>query len=197
VNGRSAVFLDRDGVLNALVPDPITGRPESPLRTQDVHLLRGVVEAIKALRSVGFVIACVSNQPAAAKGLVSEKDLREVHAVVLAELEEAGAKIDASRICLHHPDGRVPELKGPCDCRKPAPGMLHSIATEMTIDLSRSWVVGDTDADLLAGRAAGCSTILIEHPSSEHKRFGTTVPDGKAPDLLTAAAMIVGASKAR
>ena len=71
----------------------------------------------------------------------------------------------------------MPELAGPCDCRKPAPGMLLDAARELDIDLERSWMIGDTDSDVLAGAAAGCRTVLIEQEASGHKRKGTARPD--------------------
>ena len=106
--------------------------------------------------------------------------LAELHAMqarVLELLAAEGASFDDFRICLHHPEGVVPELTGPCDCRKPAPGMLLDAARELDIDLERSWMIGDTDSDVLAGRAAGCRTVLIEQPHSAHKRTAQPHPD--------------------
>jgi D-glycero-D-manno-heptose 1,7-bisphosphate phosphatase len=77
-----------------------------------------------------------------------------------------------------------------CDCRKPKPGMLLEAAAAHGLDLPMSWVVGDTDADLGAGRAAGCRTVLIEHPGSAHKRTVDAVPDARARNLLAAAAFL-------
>ena len=126
---------------------------------------------------------CVSNQPAAAKGKVPLEQLLAVHERVLALLREQGVHLDASRLCLHHPEGVVAELTGPCDCRKPAPGMLLDAAEELDLDLASSWMVGDTDADIAAGTAAGCRTVLIEHPGSAHKRLRAVNPDVIAENL--------------
>jgi D-glycero-D-manno-heptose 1,7-bisphosphate phosphatase len=186
-----AAFIDRDGVVNQLVPDPVTGLPESPLRDYDVALLGGVAEALKLLASDGWLLVGVSNQPAAAKGIVSVGDLRSVQARVLELLSEEGAHFDAFRLCLHHPDAVVAELTGECECRKPAPGMLLDAARELDIDLGRSWIIGDTDSDILAGRAAGCRTALIEHAPSAHKRSGAISPDARVPSLDAAAALLV------
>jgi D-glycero-D-manno-heptose 1,7-bisphosphate phosphatase len=155
VSGRPAAFLDRDGVLNELVPDPSSGQPESPLRADDVRLLPGVAAAANELARAGYALVCVSNQPAAAKGKVSVEQLHAVHARVLDLLGRDGVRLDASRLCLHHPDGSISELSGPCDCRKPAPGMLLDAAEALGLDLAASWMLGDTDTDVAAGRAAG------------------------------------------
>lgn len=182
-DGRAAVLLDRDGVLNELVPDPASGEPESPLHVEDVRLLAGAPAAARRLALAGFALACVSNQPAAAKGLVSVEELLAVHRRVIDLLASAGVALETSRLCLHHPRGVVPELSGPCACRKPAPGMLLDVADALGVELGRSWMVGDTDADVAAGRAAGCRTLLIEHAGSKHKRLSGIQPDLLAGDL--------------
>jgi D-glycero-D-manno-heptose 1,7-bisphosphate phosphatase len=179
VVGRTAVFLDRDGVLNELVPDPLSSVPESPLATEDVMLVAGAAAAAARLARAGFVLVCVSNQPAAAKGKVSVQRLRAVHARAIELLAGDGVSLDASLLCLHHPQGVVPELSRRCACRKPGPGMLLDAAAMLDLDLGASWMIGDTDDDILAGNAAGCRTALLQNPSSAHKRS-----DGVTPDLL-------------
>lgn len=191
---RRAVFLDRDGVLNELVPDPTSGLPESPLDPRDVRLVAGAAAAAADLQRAGYAVAVVTNQPAAAKGTVSVEQLHEVHGRVLELLSEEGVELDAWRICLHHPDGVVPELSGACECRKPRPGMLFAVAGELDLDLSGSWMVGDTDADVEAGRAAGCRAILIDHPASAHKRAGAAAPDLRAADLGDASTLLLRAA---
>jgi D-glycero-D-manno-heptose 1,7-bisphosphate phosphatase len=193
VSGRLAVFLDRDGTLNEAAPDPDTGVPESPLRVRDVRLIEGAAAAALQLAQAGFALICVTNQPAAAKGKVPLEQLLAVHDRVLELLREQGVQLDASRICLHHPQGVVPELSRVCDCRKPAPGMLLDAAHEMGIELASSWMVGDTDADVAAGRAAGCRTVLIEYPGSAHKRTGNAGPDLLASSLAEGAMRLLGA----
>lgn len=190
----AAVFVDRDGVLNELVPHPVSGQPESPLDPQQVVLIPGAAAALRRLHNAGYLVVGVSNQPAAAKGTVDVKRLESVQARALDLLARDGDVPDAFRLCLHHPDGVVPELTRVCDCRKPAPGMLLDAAEELGIDLGASWMIGDTDADVLAGAAAGCHTILIENPDSEHKRSGNARPDATAPDLAAAADFVVVSS---
>jgi D-glycero-D-manno-heptose 1,7-bisphosphate phosphatase len=191
VTGTPAVFVDRDGVINELVADPISGRPESPLSVADVNLIPGAASALRRLAGAGWLLVGVSNQPAAAKGSVPLAELEEIQAAVLELLAAEGMRFDQFRLCLHHPDAVVPELRASCDCRKPAPGMLLAAADELGIDLTVSWIVGDTDADILAGRAAGCRTILLEQPGSEHKRGGKSGPDRVAANLDGAAGLIL------
>jgi len=162
-----AVFLDRDGVINDLVPDPETGTPESPYGVDDVRLMPDAAEAIKRLHDDGWFLVAASNQPAAAKGIATIEQLQLVHHRIVELLAHEGAALDDWRYCFHHPD-----FTGPCDCRKPAPGMLLDAAEEHNVDLARSWMVGDADRDVEAGRRAGVRTILVEHPGSAHRRKG-------------------------
>jgi D-glycero-D-manno-heptose 1,7-bisphosphate phosphatase len=192
VSGRRAAFLDRDGVVNQLVPDPDSGRPESPLRPGEVHLIPRAAEALKRLATAGWLLICVTNQPAAAKGKVSVATLHEVHARVLELLDREGVHFDASRLCLHHPEAVVAELSGPCDCRKPAPGMLLDAGRELGVDFAASWMIGDTDSDVVAGHSAGCQTVLVQHQGSKHKRGGDVVPDRIAGDLYGASDVLAG-----
>jgi D-glycero-D-manno-heptose 1,7-bisphosphate phosphatase len=197
VSGRPAVFLDRDGVLNELVLDPVCGAPESPLEPADVRLIPGAAPAAARLARAGFALVCVSNQPAAAKGRVPIGRLCAVHRRVIELLACEGVHLDASRLCAHHPEGVVPELSGACPCRKPAPGMLLQAATALDLDLSASWMVGDTDTDVLAGRAAGCRTVLLAHPHSAHKRSNRVMPDLEGFDLADVAALLLASLRPR
>jgi D-glycero-D-manno-heptose 1,7-bisphosphate phosphatase len=192
VTARAAVFLDRDGVLNELVPDPASGLPESPLRPEQVRLLPHAAASAARLRAAGYPLVCVTNQPAAAKGAASVQRLIDIHQRVLELLAERGVELDAWRMCLHHPDGVVRELATACDCRKPAPGMLLDAGRELGVEMSRSWMVGDTDADVEAGRAAGCRTLLIASPQSAHKRCRAVSPDLVAADFREAAGLVLG-----
>ncbi len=190
---RAAVFVDRDGVINELVRDPVSGRPESPLQADDVRLIAGAAAALCGLSEAGWSLVGVSNQPSAAKGLVAVAELDAIQARVLELLAAEGARFDDFRLCLHHPSGVVPELTGECDCRKPRAGMLLAAADELGIDLGGSWMVGDTDGDMQAGRSAGCRTILVEHPGSAHKRTAALHPDAVVSDLTAAAGIILAA----
>ena len=191
--GRSqtpAVFLDRDGTINRGVWDDSVEAYESPYRPDDVELEDRAVEGLRTLRELGWPLIVVSNQPAAAKEIVSLADLRAVHDRLVALLAEEGIELDDWRYCFHHPQGKVPQLSGPCPCRKPAPGMLLAAAEKHGIDLERSWMIGDVDTDVGAGLAAGTHTILIENPRSEHKRHGEAGEEYRAANLAEAAQVV-------
>ena len=188
---RPAVFLDRDGTLNEACPDPDSGMPESPLAVADVRLLPGTAAALSGLVSAGYALVCVSNQPAAAKGKVASDQLLRVHERVIELLAGQGVELEASLLCLHHPHGVVGELSGPCPCRKPAPGMLLQAAGALALDLGFSWIIGDTDADVAAGHAAGSRAVLIEYAPSAHKRAGRSDAQLRASDVADAVACLL------
>jgi D-glycero-D-manno-heptose 1,7-bisphosphate phosphatase len=165
------LFLDRDGVLNEPVWDERSGAMESPLQPSDVRLVAGAAIAVRRATAAGLPVIVVSNQPAAAKGIVDEPTIRAIHARVLSLLAAGGAVIDRSYLCLHHPQGAVVSLTRVCDCRKPAPGLLLQAAADLDLELSRCWLIGDTDADLGAARRASLAGIVIfENPLSAHRR---------------------------
>jgi D-glycero-D-manno-heptose 1,7-bisphosphate phosphatase len=178
-----AVFLDRDGIINQLVLNPATGEYESPHALSEIEILPGVAAAAKRLIDAGFTLFTVSNQPSAAKGKVSLERLLENEAFIEARLSEAGAPITRGYYCHHHPEGIVAEMSGPCGCRKPAPGSLLAARDTFDIDLSRSWMIGDQDTDVLCGQNAGCRTILVAHPLSTKRRVGRATPTLHANDL--------------
>jgi D-glycero-D-manno-heptose 1,7-bisphosphate phosphatase len=192
VTPRAAVFLDRDGVINDPAMDPVDRRPESPLRADDVVLARGAVEGLKTLAQTGLPLIVVSNQPAAAKGKATDADLRAVHERVVELLAAEGVAIDDWRYCFDHPEAQDPSRRG-CDCRKPAPGMLEDAAREHGLDLTASWIVGDTDADVGAGAAVGACTVLVEHPGTAHRRSPGLTADAVVADLAGAAVFIADA----
>jgi D-glycero-D-manno-heptose 1,7-bisphosphate phosphatase len=187
-----AVFLDRDGVIVELVWDNVDGSFESPHVKEDVSLVPVAADAIRRIRAGGYRTVVVSNQPGAAKGKVSHEALLEAHERVVRLLAESGTVIDDYRYCWHHPDALDPELARACDCRKPQPGMLLRAAAALDIDLSRSWMIGDSDSDAEAGHTAGCRTILVENPRSLHRRQVDGHADYRARDVAHAAEIVVG-----
>jgi D-glycero-D-manno-heptose 1,7-bisphosphate phosphatase len=173
----SAVLLDRDGVINEPVNDPTSGTPESPYHPEDVTLVDGVASAIRALRRSGIPVAVVSNQPAAAKQTHSLADLAAVDAEVRRLLAAEGVEIPVWRYCHHHPDGTDPDLGIRCACRKPQPGLLVGALEALGVPVTPDVViVGDSDADIGAGKAIGISTILVEHPATAHRRVALEEP---------------------
>lgn len=164
-NRQKAVFLDRDGTLNRYV---------GFLRDiDDLELLPGVAEAVRYINQSGYLAVVVTNQPVIARGEVTEPQLEEIHHKMETLLGAEGAFLNAIYYCPHHPhkgfSGEIPELKIECDCRKPKPGMLLRAAQDLNIDLAQSWMVGDGETDILAGKSAGCHTALL---TGEEERFG-------------------------
>ena len=156
-NKQKAIFLDRDGTINKYV---------GFLRNiNDFVLIDGVAEAIKEINASGYLAVIVTNQPVIARGEVTYEELNEIHNKMETLLGKQGAYLDAIYYCPHHPDsgfdGEVKELKFDCDCRKPKPGLLLKAAEELNIDLSQSWMIGDSKNDIMAGKNAGCKTALI------------------------------------
>ncbi|RPJ35367.1 MAG: HAD family hydrolase [Planctomycetaceae bacterium] len=166
---NAAVFFDRDGTL---IRDP--GYISHP---DQVELLDGAAEAVKEMQLLGDKTVVVSNQPGVAKGILTEETLEQIHQRLRELIAHHGASLDAIYYCPFHPDGAVPKYRKDSDWRKPKPGMLLAAAGEVDIDLTRSWVVGDSLRDTEAGRSAGCRTILI---SSGHTSPETT--DKNRPD---------------
>lgn len=160
---QRAIFLDRDGTINKYV---------GFLRNIDnFELLPGVADAIKAINASGYLAIVVTNQPVIARGEVKVSELQDIHNKMETLLGIEGAYLDAIYYCPHHPhkgyEGEVTELKIECECRKPKPGMLLRAAEDFNIDLSASWMVGDGENDIRAGKAAGCRTALIGNDSFE------------------------------
>jgi D-glycero-D-manno-heptose 1,7-bisphosphate phosphatase len=146
---KKAVFLDRDGVINRKPPEG-----EYVTRWEDLELLPGVPEAIAALIKARFLVIVVSNQRCVAKGLLTMRELDSIHQRMRDRLAAAGAVITEVYYCPH-------DAQPPCVCRKPAPGMLFTAARNHEVDLAGSWMVGDADTDVEAGKKAGCRTARI------------------------------------
>lgn len=146
---KRAAFLDRDGVINRKPPEG-----QYVTRWEEIQFLPGVPEAITLLMAAGFCVLAVSNQRCVAKGLLTVGELESIHRRMCRELAAAGAVITEVYYCPH-------ENQPPCACRKPAPGMLLTAARAHEIDLTASWMVGDSDIDIEAGKNAGCRTVRI------------------------------------
>lgn len=157
INKQKAIFLDRDGTINKHI-----GFLRKP---DEFELLPDVSEAIREINNSGYLAIVITNQPVIARGEVTAEDLRIIHDKMETELGKAGAYIDGLYFCPHHPhkgyEGEVPELKIDCKCRKPKPGMIFKAAADFNIDLGVSWMIGDGENDIGAGKSAGCQTALI------------------------------------
>ncbi len=150
---RSAVFLDRDGVLvESTVRD---GVPQSARNLAELQVLPGVARACERLHAAGFVLIVVTNQPDVARGTLSAEAVEDMHHELVERLP-----LDDIAVCFHDDaDG--------CDCRKPQPGLLLAAAERWEVDLAASFLVGDRWRDVEAARRAGCVAILVDRGYAE------------------------------
>ncbi|CAN5303465.1 hypothetical protein BH11PSE10_BH11PSE10_06060 [soil metagenome] len=154
---RSAVFMDRDGTLNEEV--------NHLAHAEQMRLHAGVGAAVRSLNRSGTLTVVVTNQPVIARGELTNEGLDKIHARLDALLGAEGAYLDRVYHCPHHPQrgfaGEVAALKIECICRKPATGMVDRACSELAIDRTRSWMVGDTTSDIALGQRAGLKTVLV------------------------------------
>lgn len=163
-NKQKAIFLDRDGTINKYV---------GFLRNiDDFELIEGVAEAIKLINQSGYLAIVVTNQPVIARGEITWEELNEIHKKMATLLGKEGAYVDGIYICPHHPDkgfeGERPEYKIDCDCRKPKPGLLLQAAKDFNIDLSESYMIGDSHRDVEAGENAGVKKSILIKENNEN-----------------------------
>jgi D-glycero-D-manno-heptose 1,7-bisphosphate phosphatase len=172
---RRAAFLDRDGVINRKPPGDgyVT-------RWEDMHFLPDVHNSIALLNRAGLQVIVVTNQRCVAKGLITSQALDAIHQEMREWLSARGAKVDGVYYCPH-------EKQPPCSCRKPAPGMLLAAARAHQVDLSASWMIGDSEIDVEAGRNAGCRTVRLLRSNDTDKSNADVV----APSLLEAIRQIL------
>jgi D-glycero-D-manno-heptose 1,7-bisphosphate phosphatase len=169
-----AVFLDRDGVVNAnLMRD---GKPVAPTSLAEFRILPGVPEAANRLKDAGFLLVVVTNQPDVATGRTAKAAMEAMHAEIRRLMP-----IDDFAICFHTDADN-------CDCRKPKPGLLIDAAAKHGIDLAASTMVGDRWRDVLAGQAAGCRTIMVDHGYLQDQ---PSAPDHTVTSLAAAALIIL------
>jgi len=142
-----AIFLDRDGVINY-------NRNDYVKSWEEFKFIPGAKKAIKKINQTDKLLIIITNQSPIGRGILTHEKLDELHDLMLSELSEAGCHIDAIYYCPHHPNDK-------CDCRKPKPGLILSAAKDFNIDLEASWMIGDSESDLEAGKAVGCKTIKV------------------------------------
>lgn len=156
-NKQKAIFLDRDGTINKYVG--FLTKPEQ------FELIPGVAEAIKMINKSGYLAIVVTNQPVIARGDCTWEELQSIHNKMETELGKAGAFVDRICICPHHPDkgfdGERVEYKCECECRKPKSGLFIHAAKDFNIDLSQSYMIGDSNNDMIAGGNAGCRASFL------------------------------------
>lgn len=186
MRGPRAVFLDKDGTLIDDVPynvDPSL-----------IRLAAGAEEGLAILHEAGYRMVVVSNQSGVARGFFEESALEAVERALRGLMARAGVPLHGFTYCPHHPEGVVAAYAHPCDCRKPAPGMIVRAARERGIDPAGAWMVGDILDDVEAGRRAGCRTILIDNGNeTEWVLTPGRTPHHRAADLAEAARIIIAA----
>ena len=186
-NKQRAIFLDRDGTMN--VSKGFISNAD------DLELIPGTVEAIKAINKSGALAIVITNQPVIARGECSFEELHNIHNKLKTLLGEKGAFVDDIFYCPHHPDkgfeGEVPELKFDCECRKPKTGMIDEAVKKYNIDLSKSYMVGDSTMDLELARNAGVKSVLVDTGFAGDDGKYDRSCDIEAKDLLDAVEKII------
>lgn len=147
---KKAVFLDRDGVINEV----LSNRVKFVNKPEHLYLLDGVGEGIKILNDSGFLVFVVTNQGGVGLGFMKESMLNKIHEKMKEVIRESGGEIDDISYCPHKPHAG-------CACRKPEPEMIHKLAEKHQVNLKESYMIGDRDVDIFAGKKAGTKTILI------------------------------------
>jgi len=171
---NKAVFLDRDGVINrAILKD---GIPHPPRTATSIEFFPDVLDSINSLKSNGFVIIVVTNQPDVATGIQTIDEVEKIH-----DLIRCRFPVDEIQVCYHVDIDK-------CSCRKPKPGMLKQAAKKWLINLSESAMIGDRWRDVEAGKSAGCQTILIR---GEHREQLISKPDAIVDSLYEASQLII------
>ncbi len=192
---KRAVFLDRDGTLNALLYYADTQEYESPRMADALTLLPAVEAALRQLISGDYSLFLVSNQPSYAKGKTSLENLQAVHTRLVEHLSSREINLTEAYYCYHHPRGIIPAYTTVCTCRKPGIASLLKARDTYGIDLSESWMIGDQDTDIQCGSNAGCQTILLDYAPSANKRdtVAGLQPTARLASLEAAAAYLTSA----
>lgn len=184
---QRAVFLDRDGTLNREL--------DGVRRPEELELLPGVGEAVRALNAHGWRAVVITNQPGLAKGFFTEADLQRIHNKLECDLGQAHAFVDRIYHCPHHPErgfpGERPDLKVACRCRKPEPGLIERAARDLHLDLRACWLVGDTTTDIETAARAGLRSILVRTGYGGADRKFRVTPDRTCDDLAEAVRFVL------
>jgi D,D-heptose 1,7-bisphosphate phosphatase len=181
---QPAVFLDKDGTLVDDVPYNVD--PER------IELSAGAAEGARLLSEAGYALVVVSNQSGVARGLFAEESIAGVESRIRELLADYSVRLAGFYYCPHHPAGKVERYARLCSCRKPAPGMLLTAARDLSLDLSRSWLIGDILDDVEAAHAAGCRAVLLDTGHETIWKWNPARrPDGIACDMAEAAGFIL------
>lgn len=181
---RKAVFLDRDGTI--VVHEHYLSSPEQ------LKLLLHASQGIRLFQEHGYLIIVITNQSGVARGFFDEERLTLIHTKLSGMLKDEGVIVDDWYYCPHHTEGVIEHYKVDCDCRKPKPGLILSAARKHHIDLAQSLMIGDAETDMLAGKNAGCTSILIRNGCTESTNtVSISGMDYVVKDLLEAAQLFI------
>lgn len=178
--GNKAVFLDRDGTINA--------DKNYLYRAEDFEFLPGAVEALRMLQSHGFLLIIITNQSGIARGYYTENDFLSLTEWMLERLKESGVNIAKVYYCPHLPDAKIPEYRKICDCRKPETGLFEEAAREFDVDMAKSFAVGDKMRDCSVCEKTECRGFIIGGNSVSPKIRNVS-------SLLEAAKIITGSER--
>ena len=172
-NKKIAIFLDRDGVINKEI-----GYLSNP---DDLEIIKSSIEALKILKQNGYLLIVITNQAGIARGYYSVETLNKIHNKMKQLLKKYNIILDEIFYCPHHPD-----FTGPCECRKPRPGMILKAKDKYNIDLHNSYMIGDTLNDIEAGINAECKTVLVltGYGRKEREKIDKIKPDFIYKSLL-------------
>lgn len=179
---KKAVFLDRDGTINREV--------DNLRNVSQLRFLSGVARAIARLNKLGYLVIVITNQPVVARGWITEKELDKIHAVIIRRLGLKNANIDAIYYCPHHPNANVRKYRMECKCRKPNTGLVRQAIKRFSIDPSRSFMIGDTMPDIVMGKRAKLTTMLIRTAKTPNDRGYKAEPDFSPKNLEEAVRII-------
>ena len=184
-----AFFLDRDGILiedRGFICD-----------FEEVRIFPFSVEAVRLMNESGFKVIVVTNQSSVARGICTEEQVRRIHEELTSYFSERGAVIDQFYYSPYHPEGVIEKFRKNHESRKPSPGMILEAAGDFDIDVKRSYMIGNSMRDILAGRKCGCKTIFVEDPAKPEKREElereNVVPDIFTENILTAVKLVLNA----
>ena len=155
---KKGVFLDRDGVINRAIL--VNGLPKSPKSVGEIEILDGVVEAVKAIKTLKLIPVVITNQPDVARNITSQNQANQINYQI-----GLATGIEHFYTCFHDDNDK-------CNCRKPAPGLIYQAVNDLSLDIQKSYLVGDRWKDISAGQAAGCKTFFIDYGYPDKKPEG-------------------------
>jgi len=182
---NKALFIDRDGIVIKMCYDRQSGTVDIARCAEEVELMPGIIELLKKSKKKGYLNILISNQPQIGLKKINKKNFRKVKEKWTELLKKEKVILDGQYFCFHHPFAKILKYKKACKCRKPNPGMILQASKEFDIDLRKSWFLGDGVNDVMAGKKAGCRTILLGNIiETEYLRVIERKLKGIKPDLL-------------